>query len=117
MELTGAKLRRCGIPSVARISAAFFGSAAAAARPRVGAGGFGGAGALFKAPSACGASQPRGSRVAVSNSRWSPAPSLGRRRVRQVGPTYLRLKGAGPLGSGRREGRGVAHSCSAVASR
>jgi len=34
----------------------------------LGQGGFGGAGALFKAPSACGASQPRGSRAAVSNS-------------------------------------------------
>jgi len=81
MELTGAKLRRCGIPSAAWISAAFYGSAAAAARPRVGAGGFGRAGALFKAPSACGASQPRGSHAAVSDSRWSPAPSRGRRRV------------------------------------
>jgi len=56
-SLRGAKLRRYGIPSAARISAAFYGSAAAAARLRVGAGGFGGAGALFKAPSTCGASQ------------------------------------------------------------
>jgi len=68
MELTEAKLRRCGIPSAARISVAFYGSAAAAARPRVGVGWFGRAGALFKAPSACGASQPRGSRASVSNS-------------------------------------------------
>jgi len=50
MELTGAKLRRCGIPSTTRISAAFYGSAAAAARPRVGQGGLAELGRYLRPP-------------------------------------------------------------------
>jgi hypothetical protein len=78
--LTGTKMRRSDGLLSEQISATFYGSAAAAARPRVGAGGFGGAGALFKAPSACGASQPRGSRATVAQLGQTPAPSRGGRR-------------------------------------
>ena len=96
MELTGAKLRHCGISSAARISAAFYGSAAAAARPRVGAVGFGGAVALFKAPSACGASQPRGSRAAVAQTRAESGSVTRWKKALIGGPHLSATQGAGP---------------------
>ena len=60
MELTGAKLRRCGIPSAARISAAFYGSAAAAARPRVGQGGLAELGCYLRPPRRAGQANREG---------------------------------------------------------
>ena len=94
--LTGTKMRRSDGLLSEQISATFYGSAAAAARPRVGAVGFGGAVALFKAPSACGASQPRGSRAAVAQTRADSGSVTRWKKALTGGPYLSATQGAGP---------------------